>query len=38
MERPWFLLLLQGVFAACPAETRVITVIDRDTNWACGPC
>lgn len=29
---------VQGVFAACPAETRVITVIDTDTNWACGPC
>ena len=30
--------LLQGVFAACPTETRVITVIDVDTNWPCGPC
>ncbi len=29
---------LQGVFAACPQETRVITVIDTDTNWPCGPC
>lgn len=29
---------VQGVFAACPQETRVITVIDTDTNWPCGPC
>jgi hypothetical protein len=29
---------VQGVFAACPHETRVLTVIDKDTNWPCGPC
>lgn len=29
---------VQGVFAACPTETRVVTVIDKSTNWACGPC
>ena len=29
---------VQAVFAACPRETRLITVIDKDTNWACGPC
>ena len=30
--------LLQSVFAACAHETRVVTVIDRDSDWACGPC
>jgi hypothetical protein len=30
--------LPQGVFAACPRETRVLTVIDTDTDWVCGPC
>jgi hypothetical protein len=29
---------VQGVFAACPSETRVLTVIDTATNWPCGPC
>lgn len=29
---------VQGVFAACPFETRVLTVIDTATNWPCGPC
>ncbi|PRW60724.1 hypothetical protein C2E21_0968 [Chlorella sorokiniana] len=29
---------VQGVFAACPHETRVLTVIDLDTNHPCGPC
>ncbi|KAI3429509.1 hypothetical protein D9Q98_005598 [Chlorella vulgaris] len=29
---------VQCVFAACPTETRVITVIDTDRNWECGPC
>ena len=29
---------VQAVFGACPAETTVITVIDRDTAWPCGPC
>ena len=29
---------VRAVFAACPRETRLITVIDTDTNWACGPC
>jgi len=23
------------VFAACPTETRVVTVIDLDTDWPC---
>ena len=31
-------LQVQAVFAACPRETRLITVIDTDTDWACGPC
>jgi hypothetical protein len=30
--------LVQGVFAACRHETRVVTVIDKTTNWPCGPC
>ena len=29
---------VQGVFAACRSETKVITVIDKETNWPCGPC
>lgn len=29
---------VEGVFAACRSETRVITVIDKTTNWPCGPC
>lgn len=29
---------VQAVFAACRAETRVVTVIDKSTNWPCGPC
>lgn len=29
---------VQSVFAACPTETRLITVIDNSTNWPCGPC
>lgn len=30
--------LVTGVFAACPMETVVVTVIDRGTDWPCGPC
>jgi Domain of unknown function (DUF4258) len=30
--------MVQGVFAACRNETRVLTVIDKTTNWPCGPC
>jgi hypothetical protein len=30
--------VVQGVFAACRTETRVVTVIDKATNWPCGPC
>jgi hypothetical protein len=29
---------LQTVFAACAAQTRVVTVIDRSTDWPCSPC
>ena len=29
---------VQAVFSASPAETSLITVIDRDTDWPCGPC
>lgn len=29
---------VEGVFAACRNETRVLTVIDIETNWPCGPC
>ncbi len=28
-------ILVQTVFAACPANTKVITVIDQDTDWEC---
>ena len=28
-------IFAQTVFAACPANTKVITVIDQDTNWEC---
>jgi len=30
--------VVQGVFAACRNETGVLTVIDKATNWPCGPC
>ncbi|KAL4529987.1 hypothetical protein Ndes2437B_g08484 [Nannochloris sp. 'desiccata'] len=30
--------MVQGVFAACRTETRVVTVIDKANNWPCGPC
>jgi hypothetical protein len=30
--------VVQGVFAACRHETRVVTVIDKTTNWPCGVC
>ncbi len=26
---------LRVVFAACPAETRLVTAIDLDQDWAC---
>lgn len=26
---------IETVFSACPGDTRVVTVIDRDTDWAC---
>jgi hypothetical protein len=26
------------VYAACADETRVVTVIDLDTEWPCGDC
>lgn len=26
------------VYAACADETRVVTVIDLDTDWPCGDC
>ncbi|KAK9845222.1 hypothetical protein WJX81_000444 [Elliptochloris bilobata] len=26
---------VQAVFSACPTRTGVVTVIDKDTNWAC---
>ena len=29
---------VQGVFSACRNETWVITVIDTETAWPCGPC
>jgi len=29
---------VQGVFSACPSVTRVVTVIDKDTNHPCPPC
>lgn len=29
---------VEGVFAACRYETRVLTVIDTKNNWPCGPC
>lgn len=29
---------IQAVCLACPTETRVLTVIDRDTDWPCPPC
>ena len=29
---------IQGVFSACRNETLVVTVIDTDTDWPCGPC
>lgn len=29
---------IQAVFSACPTQTRLITVIDTDTDWPCGPC
>ena len=29
---------IQAVFSACPTQTRVITVVDTDTDWPCGPC
>ena len=29
---------IQVALAACPAETRVLTVIDADTSWPCPPC
>jgi hypothetical protein len=29
---------IQAVFSACPTQTRVVTVIDTDTDWPCGPC
>lgn len=29
---------VQAVFGACARETTVITVIDKGTDWPCGPC
>lgn len=29
---------IQVVFSACRNETRLVTVIDRETNWPCSPC
>ena len=29
---------LQGVFSACQDVTRVVTVIDKDTDHPCPPC
>lgn len=26
---------IETVFSACPANTKVVTVIDQDTNWEC---
>ena len=37
-KQQWKKKHVQAVFAACPRETRLITVIDTDTDWACGPC
>jgi hypothetical protein len=27
-----------AVFADCAADTRLVTVIDTDTDHPCGPC
>jgi len=29
---------IQAVYSACDDETRLVTAIDRATNWPCGPC
>lgn len=29
---------IQAVYSACDKETRLVTAIDRGTNWPCGPC
>eukprot|EP00890_Picochlorum_soloecismus_P002798 jgi/Picsp_1/3519/NSC_06357-R1_hypothetical protein CHLNCDRAFT_133202 [Chlorella variabilis] len=29
---------IQAVYSACDHETRLVTAIDRVTNWPCGPC